>query len=73
MIDLIFPDGSKREFEAGVTGKQVAASIAPSAATTVVTVIAPLVVEGAAGPRMRTCSCASAARSLAVNDAKTSS
>ena len=32
MIDLIFPDGSKREFEAGVTGKQVAASIAPSLA-----------------------------------------
>ncbi|HEX7884642.1 MAG TPA: threonine--tRNA ligase [Phenylobacterium sp.] len=32
MIDLIFPDGSKREFEAGVTGKQVAASIAVSLA-----------------------------------------
>ena len=32
MIDLIFPDGSKREFEAGTTGKQVAASIAPSLA-----------------------------------------
>ncbi|MBU1378870.1 MAG: threonine--tRNA ligase [Alphaproteobacteria bacterium] len=32
MIDLIFPDGSKREFEPGVTGKQVAASIAPSLA-----------------------------------------
>jgi threonyl-tRNA synthetase len=32
MIDLIFPDGSKRQFEPGVTGKQVAASIAPSLA-----------------------------------------
>ncbi len=32
MIDLIFPDGSKREFEAGVTGRQVAASIAISLA-----------------------------------------
>jgi len=32
MIDLIFPDGSKREFEPGTTGKQVAASIAPSLA-----------------------------------------
>jgi threonyl-tRNA synthetase len=32
MIDLIFPDGSKREFEAGVTGREVAASIAPSLA-----------------------------------------
>jgi len=32
MIDLIFPDGSKREFEAGTTGKQVAASIAVSLA-----------------------------------------
>ena len=32
MIDLIFPDGSKREYEAGVTGKEVAASIAPSLA-----------------------------------------
>ena len=32
MIELIFPDGSKREFEAGVTGRQVAASIAPSLA-----------------------------------------
>jgi threonyl-tRNA synthetase len=32
MIDLIFPDGSKREFEPGVTGRQVAASIAPSLA-----------------------------------------
>ena len=32
MIDLIFPDGSKREFEAGVTGKEVAASIAISLA-----------------------------------------
>ena len=32
MIDLIFPDGTKREFEAGVTGKAVAASIAISLA-----------------------------------------
>ena len=32
MIDLIFPDGSKRSFEPGVTGKAVAASIAPSLA-----------------------------------------
>lgn len=32
MIDLIFPDGSKRQYEAGVTGKDVAASIAPSLA-----------------------------------------
>ena len=32
MIDLIFPDGSKREYEPGVTGRQVAASIAPSLA-----------------------------------------
>ena len=32
MIDLIFPDGSKREFEAGVTGREVAASIAISQA-----------------------------------------
>jgi len=32
MIDLIFPDGSKREYEEGTTGKQVAASIAPSLA-----------------------------------------
>ncbi|MBL8773080.1 MAG: threonine--tRNA ligase [Phenylobacterium sp.] len=32
MIDLIFPDGSKREFEPGVTGRDVAASIAPSLA-----------------------------------------
>ncbi|MDB5496463.1 MAG: threonine--tRNA ligase [Phenylobacterium sp.] len=32
MIDLIFPDGSKRQFDDGVTGKQVAASIAPSLA-----------------------------------------
>src|SRR4051794_8055615 len=30
MIDLIFPDGSKRPFEDGVTGKDVAASIAVS-------------------------------------------
>ena len=32
MIDLIFPDGSKREFQPGVTGREVAASIAPSLA-----------------------------------------
>jgi threonyl-tRNA synthetase len=32
MIDLIFPDGSKREYEPGTTGKEVAASIAPSLA-----------------------------------------
>ena len=32
MIDLIFPDGTKREFEAGVTGKEVAAAIAISLA-----------------------------------------
>ncbi|MDZ4374092.1 MAG: threonine--tRNA ligase [Phenylobacterium sp.] len=32
MIDLIFPDGSKRQYESGTTGKQVAASIAPSLA-----------------------------------------
>lgn len=32
MIDLIFPDGSKRQYDAGVTGKEVAASIAPSLA-----------------------------------------
>src|SRR6185437_2244596 len=32
MIDLIFPDGSKRPFEDGATGKDVAASIAPSLA-----------------------------------------
>jgi threonyl-tRNA synthetase len=32
MIDLIFPDGSKRQFDDGATGKQVAASIAPSLA-----------------------------------------
>ena len=25
MIDLIFPDGSKREFKSGVTGREVAA------------------------------------------------
>jgi threonyl-tRNA synthetase len=30
MIDLIFPDGSKREFEDGVSGRYVAASIAKS-------------------------------------------
>src|SRR6201996_6439118 len=32
MIDLIFPDGSKRQYDPGVTGKDVAASIAPSLA-----------------------------------------
>ncbi|HEY3950521.1 threonine--tRNA ligase [Phenylobacterium sp.] len=32
MIDLIFPDGSKRQYDDGVTGKAVAASIAPSLA-----------------------------------------
>ncbi|MCI3132944.1 threonine--tRNA ligase [Phenylobacterium aquaticum] len=30
MIDLIFPDGSKRQFEDGVSGREVAASIAKS-------------------------------------------
>jgi len=30
MIDLIFPDGSKRQYEDGVTGRDVAASIAKS-------------------------------------------
>ena len=30
MIDLIFPDGSKRQFEVGATGRDVAASIAKS-------------------------------------------
>jgi threonyl-tRNA synthetase len=32
MIDLIFPDGSKRQYDDGMTGKAVAASIAPSLA-----------------------------------------
>jgi threonyl-tRNA synthetase len=32
MIDLIFPDGSKRQYDDGVTGKAVAQSIAPSLA-----------------------------------------
>jgi len=32
MIDLIFPDGSKRPFDDGVTGKDVATSIAISLA-----------------------------------------
>jgi len=32
MIDLIFPDGGKRQYDDGVTGKEVAASIAPSLA-----------------------------------------
>ncbi len=32
MIDLIFPDGSKRQFGDGVTGREVAASIAISLA-----------------------------------------
>ena len=30
MIDLIFPDGSKRQFDDGVSGRDVAASIAKS-------------------------------------------
>ena len=30
MIDLIFPDGSQRQFEAGVTGRDIAASISKS-------------------------------------------
>jgi threonyl-tRNA synthetase len=30
MIDLIFPDGAKRQFEAGVTGRQIAAGISKS-------------------------------------------
>lgn len=30
MIDLIFPDGAKREFEAGTTGRQIAAGISKS-------------------------------------------
>jgi len=30
MIELVFPDGSKRSFEAGVTGRQIAAGIAKS-------------------------------------------
>jgi threonyl-tRNA synthetase len=32
MIDLIFPDGSSRQFHDGVTGRDVAASISPSLA-----------------------------------------
>jgi threonyl-tRNA synthetase len=32
MIDLIFPDGSSRQFKGGVTGREVAASISPSLA-----------------------------------------
>src|SRR6201996_5899489 len=32
MIDLVFPDGSKRQYDEGATGKAVAASIAPSLA-----------------------------------------
>ncbi|THD61192.1 threonine--tRNA ligase [Phenylobacterium sp.] len=32
MIDLIFPDGGKRQYDDGVTGREVAASIAPSLA-----------------------------------------
>jgi threonyl-tRNA synthetase len=32
MIELLFPDGAARTFEAGVTGRAVAASIAPSLA-----------------------------------------
>jgi threonyl-tRNA synthetase len=30
MIDLIFPDGSKRQYDDGATGRDVAASIAKS-------------------------------------------
>src|SRR3712207_4210653 len=30
MIDLIFPDGSKRSFDAGVTGREIAAGISKS-------------------------------------------
>jgi threonyl-tRNA synthetase len=32
VIDLVFPDGAQRSFDPGVTGRQVAASIAPSLA-----------------------------------------
>jgi threonyl-tRNA synthetase len=32
MIDLIFPDGSKREYEPGVTGRAIASAISPSLA-----------------------------------------
>jgi threonyl-tRNA synthetase len=32
MIDLIFPDGSKRQYEAGVTGRAIASAISPSLA-----------------------------------------
>ena len=32
MIDLVFPDGAKKSFEAGVTGRDVAASISNSLA-----------------------------------------
>ena len=32
MVDLIFPDGSSRQFPDGVTGREVAASISPSLA-----------------------------------------
>ncbi len=32
MIDLIFPDGSKRAYEAGVTGRAIASAISPSLA-----------------------------------------
>ena len=30
MIELVFPDGSKRQFEDGVTGRQIAAGISKS-------------------------------------------
>ena len=30
MMDFVFPDGSVRQFEAGTTGRQIAASIAKS-------------------------------------------
>ncbi len=38
MINITFPDGSKREFEAGVTGYQIAESISPRLAKEVLSV-----------------------------------
>ncbi|MGB6907938.1 MAG: TGS domain-containing protein, partial [Methyloceanibacter sp.] len=38
MISLTFPDGSKRDFKAGVTGREVAESIAKSLAKKAVAV-----------------------------------
>src|SRR3954470_8733143 len=38
MISLTFPDGSKREFEAGITGREVAETIAKSLAKQAVAV-----------------------------------